>query len=230
MYFNTPWQFIGETLISGGFLGILITFIVDEHGSFVMREKNLGLKDDQTTLFDALFKEISCRGINSKYVYKQRDYMWELVLVKDNPKKWAVKLNDTSSIYVKDEKIESLPFVREADVSMTDKPESVELFDVTLDEVVDYLTPQLIPYLTVSNKRYFNLIFSFKPNREYRLSLPYEYPPSMCKNNDYIHMMNPVLTYRSIITLKLPVDFDYDRYNFNCYVINNRYEQAFLWP
>jgi hypothetical protein len=219
IFFQSPWQFVGETLISGGTFAVLVYLILEEHTNFIMREKHLGLDKGQT-----LFEALNSRGINSsKYFYKQRDYEWEFF--GGNAENWEGKVKDTITLGVNQE-ISHLTFRREADIKTQDTLEACEIKDLTMHEIVAHVQPEIIPDLSIPNKKYFRLVFKFLADHEYQISLNYQYPPSMSKVFDYIHMLNPVLTHRSKISLKIPADFDPEKYTIDCYVINSRYEQV----
>ena len=214
-----PFRFIGETLVTSGSIGVIVSLILGRRSEYVMRVKNLGLEEGQT-----LTQSLNERGFRSaKYFYNQRDYEWEFQGGTDES--WAAKVTDTiRACMLRD--VESLTFAREATVETSDSLSSVCIFDLTDNEPLDKLKPTLIDELSIPTKKFFRLNFRFLADHEYEIKLGYSYPPSMNKKFDYIHMMNPVKTNRSKITIKLPDDFRYERYNFFCHVMNSRYDNV----
>jgi hypothetical protein len=213
------FRFIGETLVTSGSIGVIVSLILGRRSEYVMRVKNLGLEEGQT-----LLQALNERCFRSaKYFYSQRDYEWEFL--PGNEARWSAKVTDSISIRFI-ENYGKLTFVREADEKLTDKLESIPLWDLTEGGPPIHLQPEIMLDFSVPNKRFFKLTYNFLANHEYKVVIGYEYPPSMNKNYDYIHMMNPVLTERSKISLKIPNDFNFNKYHIDCYVINNSYDEA----
>jgi hypothetical protein len=214
----TTWQSVGEMLISSGFLSIIVYLVVGQHSEFVMREKHLGIEKGQTLLEALATREVSFR----KYEYLERNYEWELFGGTDE--KWASKVTETIHLRI-NENVDHITFSREADERMGDTIEAVQIKDKASGKMSD-IFPSLIADLSIPYKKYFRLSYNFEKGRDYILRLTYTYPPCMRKDFDYIYMLNPVLTHKSKITIKLPEDFDLARYTVDCYVMDMRFERV----
>jgi len=214
----TNWQFMGEILISGGFVGIVVYFIVGEHSDYVMREKHLGIGKGVT-----LLEEIFARsGHFTKYEYEKREFVWELIA--NNSPKWSSKLTDKIHLRV-NQPTDHITFERMADERLLDRVEPAKIKEATSTfEATVY--PELVPDLSIPTKKYFRLMYDFQPDHEYLITMVYEYPQCMDRSFDYIYMLTPVLTRKCDISIQLPNDFDAAHKTIECYVMDLRSERV----
>lgn len=212
--------FIAEILITGGFMGVIVYFIVNRHENLVLR-RMLGIAEDETLLDKIILAALPLE----KYSYVNRISELEFGESSD-PDLWSLKLKRDIIIMSVETGVDHINTGRWTDVELKAQKQVAQIQDLTLEAPPAAIELDVDARLSTDVKNFLVLRYTFLPDHDYKIELPeFDYGNCMKVDSDYLEMQAPVYTRSIKVNVAFPPTAKLETMGFDCYVVDSKFER-----